>query len=80
MKNLKSITSFFLTALMSLTFLVGPPEVIANSEESLCQIIYYRCVFEALAAEQGILATVRALEECELKFAVCQVIMTIRIR
>ncbi|MBC7349935.1 MAG: hypothetical protein H5U05_08180 [Candidatus Aminicenantes bacterium] len=80
MNKLKTITAIFLVALISLTFLVGPPGLLANSEENVCEIIYSRCISQALAADQSLLATYAALENCGIIFTACQIFMTIRLR
>lgn len=78
MKKLKTITAIIGVALMTLTYLVGPPAALANSEENVCEVIYHRCIFQVLAADQSLLATATALQNCEMMFVVCQVFMSIR--
>ncbi|MGQ9801503.1 MAG: hypothetical protein ACUVRL_07565 [Candidatus Saccharicenans sp.] len=80
MKKLKTITAIFMVAVMSLIFLAEPSEVQADSGENVCETIYNRCVLQALAADQSLLSTIMALENCEIMLAACQVFMTIRWR
>lgn len=80
MKKLKTITAIIGVALMTLTFLAGLPVGLYNSEENVCEVIYNRCILQALAADESLLATATALQNCEMMFIACQVFMSIRFR
>lgn len=80
MKKLKTITAFIGVTLMTLTFLAGLPVGLYSYEGNVCEVIYYRCILQALTADENLLATATALHNCEIMFIACQVFMSISFR